>query len=179
MPSWWTPAVGVDRGSLGALDRPGSVVNRQSEKRGARSPGIASCAIVKSRLTSVGRIIQVTVMTGVLDDIENCATSAIYPVYWREFWKRVDEYDGVVRFNVRGRSNPSRGWIPLVRTGIRGIFFSAVTSVDKGKIEADFTLENEGLSREKFELLKTHQDDIERVVWPSAMLETERDKQEQ
>ena len=101
-------------------------------------------------------------MSGAVDDLEHCAASRVCPAYWQEFWKRADEYDGVVRFNVRGRPNPSKGWIRLVSTGIGGVFFSAVASVNERKIETDFTLENERLSGEMIEILKTHRDDVER-----------------
>ena len=107
-------------------------------------------------------MVKVTVMSGALGDLEHCTASRIYPDYWQEFWKRVDEYDGVVRFNVRGRPNPPKGWIRLVNTGIGGVFFSAVASVGERKIEADFTLENVRLSGRMFAILKTHRDDIER-----------------
>ena len=85
----------------------------------------------------------------------------LYPAYWREFWKRVDERGGVTAFNVRARSSPARGWIPLVRTSIPRVFFSAVASVAKGKIEADFTLENEDVSRELFAALEERRHQIE------------------
>ena len=102
-----------------------------------------------------------TVMSGALDDFEHCAASRIYPVYWQEFWKRVDEYHAVVRFNAGRSRNVSKGWIRLVNTGIGGVFFSAVVSVDERKMEADFTLENERRSEELFATLRTHRDDIE------------------
>ena len=85
----------------------------------------------------------------------------LYPAYWRALWKRVDARGGVSAFNVRGRPNPARGWIPLVRTAIPRVFFSAVASVAKGKIEADFTLENEDVSRKLFAALEARRDAIE------------------
>ena len=103
-----------------------------------------------------------TVMSGALDDLEHCAASRIYPVYWQEFWKRADEYDGVVRFDARRIRNASKGWIRLVNTGIGGVFFSAVVSVNEQKMEADFTLENERRSGELFAILRAHRGDIER-----------------
>ena len=147
-------------GALGTLGGLPAKEDRQGGRALAGAP--SGRTVVESRLTSVVRMVEVKVMSGAVDDFERCAASRIYPVYWQEFWRRADEYDGAVIFNVRGRPVPSKGWIRLVNTGIGGIFFSAVASVDGRKVEADFTLENASLSAEKFAVLKTHQDDIER-----------------
>ena len=67
-----------------------------------------------------------------------------------------------MRFNARRNPNASKGWIRLVNTGIGGVFFSAVVSVDERKMEADFTLENETRSGELFATLRTQRGEIER-----------------
>ena len=70
-------------------------------------------------------------------DFKNCKARDIYPVYWNEFYKRLDEYKGEVIFNS-ARSKGNNDWVRLINTGIGGVFFSAVAPVSKGKIDADF-----------------------------------------
>lgn len=53
------------------------------------------------------------------------------------------------------------------------MFFSAVASVAKGNIEADFTLENEAVAHDLFAALKEHQREIEsafgrRLCWKAS-----------
>jgi len=99
-------------------------------------------------------------MAAALQDFESCAASKIYPVYWNEFCKRIDEYQGEMDFS-RTRRNSSKGWIRLINTGIGGMFFSAVTSVNKRKIEADFTIENDSASMEIYQEIEKHRRNVE------------------
>ena len=135
---------------------------RQYRTSSARAPKHVMWAIVENWITNVIGMVKGRVMSGALDDLEHSTASRIYPVYWQEFRKRADEYHAVVRFNAARSRNVSKGSIRLVNTGIGGVFFSAVVSVDKRKMEADFTLENERRSEELFATLKTYRDDIER-----------------
>ena len=103
-------------------------------------------------------------------DLAQTDARSIYAAYWREFWKCVDAGGDAEAFKVKRRSSPARGWIPLVRTNVPKVFFSAVASVAKGKIEADFTLENEAVAHDLFAALKEHRDEIEsafgrRLCW--------------
>ena len=54
-----------------------------------------------------------------------------------------------------------RGWIRLIKTSKGKVFFSAVASVKKREIAADFTIEKPNESRKIFESLKLNKDNIE------------------
>lgn len=99
-------------------------------------------------------------MAGALQDFESCAASKTYPVYWNEFCNRIDEYQGEVDFSST-RRNSSKGWIRLINTGIGGVFFSAMASVNKRKIEADFTIENDSASMDIYQEIEKHGRNVE------------------
>ena len=106
-------------------------------------------------------------------DLGRTDAKSIYAAYWREFWKRVDAGGGAGGLRVNKRSSPARGWIALEGTSVSKVFFSAVASVARRKIEADFTLENEDVAHDLFAALKEHRGEIEnafgqRLCWEKS-----------